>query len=213
MSTHPSIDPGIESGFVVYDAPLGGPPDLSSGPEAARRLARLNELDLIRIDAEWDAFARRLAESARDLIHTTDTPVAMVNFVTDATQFFAGLHAPAPAVPDSVVASGPGTGGELPRQMPLDYGGCPHVVSKGMALVLDDVCAWRGFWGNPVVDRYGVRSYNGAPLRDRTGTVLGTICLIDPDVRPWTKSRGLEFIKHHAADLVERIHDRERRAR
>jgi GAF domain-containing protein len=203
---------GRYSGFVVYDAPLGGPPDLSTGPDAARRLARLTELDLIHVDPEWDAFAQRLAESARDLIESTDTPVAMVNFLTDRTQFFAGLYAPAPAVPDSVVAAGPGAGGELPRQMPLDYGGCPHVVANGKALVLDDVCAWRGFWGNPVVDKYGVRSYLGAPLRDRTGTILGTVCVIDQEVRPWGK-RGRNLIKDHAATLVERIHDRERHPR
>lgn len=211
MSTDPAGPARRHSDFVVRNPPLGGPPDLSAGSEAARRLARLTELDLIHVDPEWDAFAKTVAESARDQFKLDAAPIGIVNFVTDTTQFFAGLYAPAAAVPDSVVTTGSGSDGEVPRQMPLDYGGCPHVVADGKALVLNDVCAWRGFWGNPVVDRYNVRSYMGAPLRDRTGTILGTVCVIDQEVRPWGRD-GRDFIKARAAELVGRLHDRERRS-
>ena len=199
------------SGFVAVNAPLAGPPDLT-GPAAARRLARLTELGLIRIDAEWDAFARRLAQAARDLIGIDHDPIAMVNFLTDTRQFFAGMYAPPDVAPQAALAAGTGVAVESDlREMPLDHGGCPHVVADGKALVLDDVCAWRGFWGNPVVDQFGIRSYLGAPLRDRTGTILGTVCVIDREVRPWGRP-GLHFIKARAADLIDAIHDREQKA-
>jgi GAF domain-containing protein len=59
-----------------------------------------------------------------------------------------------------------------------------------------------------VVDEIGIRSYLGAPLIDRTGTTLGTICVVDVEPRPWGRA-GLETIKSMAADLIDQIHRRE----
>jgi GAF domain-containing protein len=61
-----------------------------------------------------------------------------------------------------------------------------------------------------VVDEIGIRSYLGAPLIDRTGTTLGTICVVDTEPRPWGRP-GLETIKALAAELMERINQREER--
>jgi GAF domain-containing protein len=83
-------------------------------------------------------------------------------------------------------------------------------VVRRKALVLDDVCDYPRFAGNPVVDEIGIRSYLGAPLIDRTGTALGTICVVDIEPRPWGRA-GLATIKALAADLVARIHQREGR--
>jgi len=44
----------------------------------------------------------------------------------------------------------------------------------------------------------------GAPLVDRAGLALGTVCAIDLEPRPWGRS-GLETIKALAAELAERI--------
>ena len=68
----------------------------------------------------------------------------------------------------------------------------------------------RGSPGNPVVDEIGIRSYLGAPLIDRTGTTLGTICIVDLEPRPWG-GPGLDFIKAQAAEMMEMIHQREKR--
>src|SRR3954468_1964432 len=121
----------------------------------------------------------------------------MVNFVTDR-QYLGGLYAP----------PGPDGATELGREVPLDHGYCPHVVVRRKALVLDDVCDYPRFAGNPVVDKLGIRTYVGAPLIDRTGTALGTICLIDSEPRPWGHP-GLALIKDRAADLMQRIRRRE----
>jgi GAF domain-containing protein len=125
----------------------------------------------------------------------------MVNFITEDRQYFAGLHT-APAAPGDVNAAQPG------RVMDRDHGYCPHVVVRRKALVLDDVCDYPRFAGNPVVDEIGIRSYLGAPLIDRTGTALGTICVVDIEPRPWGRP-GLETIKSMAAELMTQIHARE----
>jgi GAF domain-containing protein len=59
-----------------------------------------------------------------------------------------------------------------------------------------------------VVDEIGIRSYLGAPLIDRTGIALGTVCVVDIEPRPWGRP-GLETIKTLAAELVAEIHARE----
>lgn len=97
---------------------------------------------------------------------------------------------------------------QLGREVPLDHGYCPHVVVRRKALVLDDVCDYPRFAGNPVVDKLGIRTYVGAPLIDRTGTALGTICIIDQEPRPWGHP-GLNLIKERAAELVQLIRRRE----
>lgn len=169
--------------------------------EAPRRVARLRELGLgERPEPEFDDFARMLANS-------TKAPLAMVNFVGEDKQYFAGLHAP------GLIAGGPGAvaaANDPARFMTKDQGWCPHVVARRLPLVLDDVCDYPRFAGNPVVDEFGIRSYIGAPLIDRTGTTLGTICVVDLEPRPWGRP-GLDFIKAKAAEIVELIHEREKR--
>ncbi|MEU8351984.1 GAF domain-containing protein, partial [Streptomyces sp. NPDC048845] len=60
----------------------------------------------------------------------------------------------------------------------------------------------------PIVDEIGIRSYLGAPLIDRTGMALGTICVVAQEPRPWGR-QGLETIKSMAAEMVDQIHRRE----
>lgn len=166
--------------------------------EAPARVARLHELGLgDKPEPEFDDFARMLATSAK-------APLAMVNFIGEEQQYFAGLHAP------SLVQGGPGSvaaADDPARTMFKHQGWCPHVVSRRLPLVLDDVCDYPRFAGNPVVDEVGIRSYIGAPLIDRTGTALGTICIVDLEPRPWGRP-GLDFIKSKAAEMMEIINKR-----
>lgn len=168
--------------------------------EAAKRVQRLRELGLgDRPEPEFDEFARRLAESA-------GAPLAMVNFIGDNKQYFAGLHAPSMATPDE---TGTVSANDPARTMRKDQGWCPHVVSRKLPLVLDDVCDYPRFAGNPVVDEVGIRSYIGAPLIDEeTGTAIGTVCIVDLEPRPWGRP-GLDFIKEKAAELMQIIRERD----
>jgi GAF domain-containing protein len=166
--------------------------------EAPARALRLRRLGLGESpDPVLDSFAHRLAEC-------TGAPYAMVNFVGEQGQFFAGLHSPA----TGPVAKSDGSRPRVGRSMARDHGFCPHVVVRRKALVLEDVSDYPRFAGNPVVDEFGIRSYLGAPLIDTTGMVLGTVCVADVEPRAWGKA-GLETIKSTAADLAARL---ERRA-
>lgn len=170
--------------------------------EAPRRVIRLRELGIGDAPvAEFDVFAGRLA-------HVTGAPYAMVNFIDERRQYFAGLHTPEAA---QAARLEPAPGGDsvwTSRVLARDHGYCPYVVVRRKALVLEDVCDFPRFAGNPIVDETGIRSYLGAPLIDRTGMTLGTVCVVAREPRPWGR-QGLDTIKSMAAELVERIHRRE----
>lgn len=167
--------------------------------EAPARTRRLRGLGLgEHPEPALDAFAHRLAELA-------GAPYAMVNFIDETRQFFAGLHTPRRGAP---VVRAEGVKPEVGRHLAREYGFCPHVVVRRKALVLEDVCDYPRFAGNPVVDEFGMRSYLGAPLIDSTGMVLGTVCVVDMEPRAWGKA-GLETIKLTAAELVVRLERRE----
>lgn len=169
--------------------------------EAPQRLLRLRELGLgENPDPDFDEFACNLAQ-------TTGAPFAMVNFIDEDRQYFAGLYA-SPRTQTSSAVAAESAATEVGRVMDRDHGYCPHVVVRRLPLVLDDVCDYPRFAGNPVVDKIGIRSYLGAPLIDRTGTTLGTICVVDTEPRPWGRP-GLELIKVRAAELIQRINQRE----
>ncbi|MEV5761625.1 GAF domain-containing protein [Streptomyces tendae] len=162
--------------------------------EAPARVQRLRRLGLAeRPDPALDAYAGHLSG-------LVEAPYAMVNFLVEGGQFFAGLRVP--EVPP--VTRGDGTNPEFGRVQARDHGFCPHVVVRRKALVLEDVRDYPRFAGNPVVDAFGIRSYLGAPLIDSTGTVLGTVSAADVRPRTWGTA-GLATIKSAAADLVRRI--------
>jgi GAF domain-containing protein len=183
---------------MIYDF-SGHHPLTPTDSEVGLRMRRLRELNMgDQPDPEFDDFARKLTE-------VTGAPYAMVNFISENRQYFAGLHTVSTAPADGTDATATAQPG---RVMDRDHGYCPHVVVRRKALVLDDVCDYPRFAGNPVVDEIGIRSYLGAPLIDRTGIALGTICVVDIEPRPWGRA-GLATIKSLAAELITRIHRRE----
>ncbi|MBR7673360.1 GAF domain-containing protein [Streptomyces daliensis] len=169
--------------------------------EAPRRVVRLRELGI------GDAPVPEFDDFARNLARVTSAPYAMVNFIDEHRQYFAGLYTPAVDQAVELEPSG-STSAQPGRVMARDHGYCPHVIVRRKALVLEDVCDYPRFAGNPVVDEIGIRSYLGAPLMDRTGMALGTVCVVDQEPRPWGR-QGLETIKSMAAELVEQIRRRE----
>lgn len=173
--------------------------------DALVRTQRLRTLGLgERPDASFDnfdAFADRVAE-------VTEVPFSMVNFIDGNRQFFAGLHTPGGAHKGSDLGAAAAGSSRSGRYVALDRGYCPHVVVRRKALVLEDVCDYPRFAGNPVVDEIGIRSYLGAPLIDRTGVALGAVCAVDTVPRPWGRE-GLDTIKSLAMELVVHIDQRE----
>ncbi|MFD7717611.1 GAF domain-containing protein [Streptomyces sp. NPDC059814] len=173
--------------------------------EAPVRTQRLRSLGLgERSDASFDnfdAFADRVAE-------VTEVPFSMVNFIDGNRQFYAGLHTPAGTRKGTDLGATAAGSGRSGRYVALDHGYCPHVVVRRRALVLEDVCDYPRFAGNPVVDDIGIRSYLGAPLIDRTGIAVGAVCAVDTVPRPWGRA-GLDTIKSLAQELIVHINRRE----
>ncbi|MDA3647900.1 GAF domain-containing protein [Saccharopolyspora indica] len=166
--------------------------------EAAARSRRLRELGISsRPIPEFDEFAGELAA-------TLEAPFAMVNFMDDDRQYFAGLHVTRSGTASETEPAPPLPADDPMRTMDRDHGYCVYVAARRRALVLHNIRDYAPFSGNPVADEIGVRAYLGAPLIDRTGTALGTICVVDQVPREWGRE-GLEIIKRMAAQLVSRI--------
>ncbi|WP_100447941.1 GAF domain-containing protein [Glycomyces xiaoerkulensis] len=169
-------------------------------PMARDRVERLRKLGIDNEpDPEFDGLARELTE-------VTGAPYAMVNFIDEEHQYFAGLAVPA-GDGSSEALAGAEAAPDVGREMDRDHGYCPHVVVRQKALVLGDVCDYPRFAGNPVVDKIGIRSYLGAPLIDDEGNTLGTVCVVDTEVHDWGRP-GLEIIKDMAAKVMDHIRDR-----
>ncbi|MEW2544450.1 GAF domain-containing protein [Streptomyces sp. NPDC047002] len=172
---------------MTYD-PIGRmliTPDDREAPERDRRLRGLGLGE--RPEPAFDALALRLAR-------LTGAPYAGVNFLLGGGQFFAGLHTP--------------PGRRVGRGLARSRGFCPHVVARGRALVLEDVRDFPRFAANPLVDEAGIRAYLGAPVADRAGLVLGTVCAGDTEPHRWGRA-GLDTVKSLAAELAAHLHRRE----
>ncbi|WP_031045760.1 GAF domain-containing protein [Streptomyces sp. NRRL F-5650] len=146
-------------------------------PELAQRYELLARLGVPTVASEdFDELARDMATRAGFLY-------GFVNLFLEE-QTFVGLHQP-PADSGYVIVG---------RTMSRDHGWCPEVMARRKALPLHDVHASPRFSGNHVVDAVGIRSYFGAPLIHDSGTVLGTVCVIDPEKRPLSEARRLRDI-------------------
>jgi GAF domain-containing protein len=143
----------------------------------------------------FDAFADLLADES-------GLPWGMVNWfgVVPGQQLFVGLSNP--------------EGTDLPhadRTMPeLTHGWCPDVVQNRRTLILHDTLAYAQFATNPVIDEFGIRTYQGTPLIDhRTDRVWGTLCGIGQNPRRRSVGRpSRAFMEHHRDLFMAAIYER-----
>ncbi|MER5440806.1 GAF domain-containing protein [Streptomyces sp. NPDC002790] len=160
--------------------PVGVTPAEPQGQEPSELAQRYELLRTLGVPTtaseDFDALARAMAEKAGFLY-------GFVNLFLEE-QTFVGLHQP-PADSGYVIVG---------RTMSRDHGWCPEVMSREKALPLPDVHASPRFSGNHVVDAVGIRAYFGAPLIHDSGTVLGTVCVIDPEKRSLADARRIQDI-------------------
>jgi|GEM_PF-5539844 len=96
---------------------------------------------------------------------------SMVSLVTDVGQQF----------PASTGLEDPWTGGT-----DLSHSFCQHVVLGDGPLEVDDAVRDPRVADNLAIDDLGVQSYLGVPLRSTEGHVLGAMCVVADEPRPWT---------------------------
>ncbi|PZG82512.1 histidine kinase [Streptomyces sp. NTH33] len=162
-------------------------PQAPQSTELAERYELVRRLGLPTVaDPDFD-------EAARDMATRTGFLYGFVNLFL-AEQTFIGLHQP-PADSGYVIVG---------RTMSREHGWCPEVMARRKALPLHDVHASPRFSGNHVVDAVGIRAYFGAPLIHDSGTVLGTVCVIDPEKRSLSDARRLRDIVLDTGDQVMR---------
>lgn len=166
-------------------------PAVAPDPGLAERYELITRLGLpTQAHPDCDTFARTMTEQ-------TGLLYGFVNLFL-AEQTFVGLHQP-PAGSGHVIVG---------RTMSVDHGWCPEVVDRKKALPLPDVHASPRFAGNHVVDAVGIRAYFGAPLIHDSGTVLGTVCVIDPDKRSLSDARRLrDIVIETGREVMDHIAD------
>jgi len=132
------------------------------------RLDALARLDAVRPDA--DRALQELADDARALFGTA---LCLVNLVTADTQYFRAWSG---ALPVEIVRA---------RQIPREQSMCRHVAATGSPLAVPDLGADARFSGEATFHHFGLRFYAGAPLVTSDGHAVGSLCLLDPDPRPF----------------------------
>jgi PAS domain S-box-containing protein len=141
-----------------------------------RRVARLRALGIL--DTPPEERFDRLTRLAAALFHV---PIALVSLVDVNRQWFkscVGLD-----------------GSETERSVSF----CGHALSRRDALVIEDAHLDPRFADNPFVtgDPW-VRFYAGHPLLNEHGSAVGTLCIIDPEPRPFSDDdrRALADLAH-----------------
>jgi len=73
------------------------------------------------------------------------------------------------------------------RETPLSHSFCQHVVTSAQPLVVADASQHPLVRDNLAVPVLGVIAYLGVPLRLPSGEVIGALCAIDHEPRPWNE--------------------------
>ncbi|WP_305966355.1 GAF domain-containing protein [Marinobacter salsuginis] len=149
-------------------------------PDEAHRLSALDELALLDTPPEerYDRLTR-LAACA------LNAPIALVSLVDRERQWFKSRH-----------------GLDAPETA-RDISFCGHAILREETFVIENALNDERFHDNPLVTGDpSIRFYAGAPLHDRHGYRVGTLCIIDRKPRSFSEEE--ERILRDLANLVER---------
>ncbi len=138
----------------------------------------------------FDAISKRAAD-------IFDVPLAVVSLVTADQQLIRGAFGELPGSANG--AQPPMRGDEL--AMPRSMSMCGHAIAGDATLVVPDISRDFRFAGNPALQARHVRFYAGAPLKDRAGHALGSLCLLDTRPRRFD-GREVRLLEAMAADLM-----------
>ncbi|MDA3646839.1 GAF domain-containing protein [Saccharopolyspora indica] len=151
------------------------------------RAARLREYGLLGVERDQE-----LNAYAQDMVKAFGAQAAVVNLFDEHHQNFVGIHMKEGDTSALV-------------KMPKNAGWCPHTMKREVAFPLENVADHpRFFVGNVLVESMAVESYLGMALRDRDGTALGTVCVVDTEQRKW----DVPLIKDFANRVMQSIQQR-----
>jgi PAS domain S-box-containing protein len=165
-------------------------------PNEAARIQILREAEILDTPPEpaYDALVKLAAE-------VCVVPIALIGLIDDRRQFLKASF-----------------GIEM-KEMPRDGTFCAHaILHPNDTLVVPDASADARFAESPLVTGSPkIRFYAGAPLRCDDGLALGTLCVMDPQVRSLsaTQRRFLEILAAQAAAILDTriVRNRLRRSR
>jgi signal transduction histidine kinase len=151
-----------------------------------------NEVDRLRAIQLYDILDS-LPEKAFDEItqlaaHICGCPIATVSIIAENRQWYkskVGMDA---------------------EETPRDIAFCAHTINQSELLVVPDTFKDARFSDNPVViDGPKVRFYAGAPLINKEGFGLGTLCVVDLRPRELTADQtgALETLSRHVVIMLE----------
>jgi GAF domain-containing protein len=153
----------VEAWMARPESGTGQTPPLPDNEH--ERLDALRRLDLAKRRKELDEAARQAAQAF-------EVPIGLVSLIDEEHQLIPG----ATGLPPDLEAS---------RQVPREVSICGHVVVHDDVLVAEDVTKDPRFADSPLVLEKGIRFYAGAPLRTASGLVLGSLCVIHTEPRPF----------------------------
>lgn len=140
-------------------------------PQELAELRRTDRLrDLARLGLEGDEDRPELRQAVQDLAAEWQVPVALATVMLDTAQLFAAASWLPPWVTE--------VGG-----MPVEWTFCRAMLATREGFAVSDLTRDPRFAGNPLVRLDGVRSYAGAPLISHRGHLVGTLCVLDVQVR------------------------------
>jgi serine phosphatase RsbU (regulator of sigma subunit) len=175
----PIADPRVGHDGAV-GTPSAGDRDASAGrgPGAVPdRLAAVHATELL--DAAAEESFDRLTRIAQRL---TGAPLAFMTVVDDVRSYWLSSR----GLPEGSAT-----------QNTVEESFCQYVLG-GDPLVLADVTTDERTAANPSITGMGVRAWAGFPVRTPDGHVLGSFCVVDTVVHPWT-AEDVQLLEELAA--------------
>ncbi|MGS0707408.1 AI-2E family transporter [Acinetobacter sp. ANC 3781] len=151
------------------------------------RLAALHELQLL--EPETLLIYQQYIEEACQAFNVTYAQISLVDEKWVNT----------PASPLADENQNPIEAG-IPREESI----CTHLVHQNEALIIEDIDRDPRFSHNPELNKNKIKFYAGVPLRNKQGLVLGSLCILDKQVRQMSED-DLLLLNQLADDLIQTL--------